>query len=214
MLRHLNNFEMAAITTQWATHPEAKATFLSIAEIAAYHPKIVKANLELLAIQPAPTEQSPTMQKLIVELAKTDEVHDALARVISSGIEADRLYCLAAKPPQPERASQAEKVYIKVFPTGMAIVNASYLAEFGNTARVATLLQVEPAVAEHLEAIPVRDDGDLLQLTKRWITAGTQLRKLEHERDALTAKDTTKPVNLATITAVRSRWLRLVSQIP
>jgi hypothetical protein len=50
-------------------------------------------------------------------------------------------------------------------------------------------------------------------VAKRWVTTGKKLGKLEHKRDILTAKDATKTVSLATITAVRSRWLRLVSLV-
>jgi hypothetical protein len=78
---------------------------------------------------------------------------------------------------------------------------------------VATLLQNEPKTAALLETIPVRDGGNLLDVAKRWVATGKKLGKLEHERDILTAKDAAKTVSLATITAVRSRWMRLVSLV-
>ena len=37
MLRHLNNQEMLAITSTWSTHPDARATFVSIPDIAPLH---------------------------------------------------------------------------------------------------------------------------------------------------------------------------------
>lgn len=213
MLRHLNNQEMLAITSTWSTNPDARATFVSIPDIAPLHPKVVKVNAELLAIQPASSATSPEMQALLDLAAKTDYDHDVLVKAVSAGIEADRAVCLAAKPPQLRRAEQAESIHAKLFPTGLAIVNVSLLAESGNTTRVAALLASDPAIAEYLDGIPLRGDRTVLDLTKRWIAAGKKLGRLEHERSVLTAKDATKPASLATIATVRARWLRLVSQV-
>lgn len=213
MLRHLNNQEMLAITSTWSTNADARATFLSIPEIAPFHPKAVKVNAELLAIQPAVDEASAAMKKVVDTAAKVDVDHDALTRAVSAGIELERAYCLASKPPQLARAAQAEAIHAKLFPTGMAIVNASLLAESGNATRVAALLEHDPSIAEFLQAIPLRDDRTVLDLCKRWIAAGKKLGKLEHERSVLAAKHTTKPVDLSTFSAVRARWLRIVSQV-
>jgi len=213
MLRHLNNQEMLAITSTWSTNPDAKETFLSIVDIAPFHSKVVKVNAELLAIQPASSELSPAMRELTAKAADVDEDHDAFTRAVATGIEADRAYCFAAKPRQLRRAEELAKAHAKLLPTGLSIINASLLAESGNTTRIAALLETEPAIADLLESIPVRDDRTVLDLTKRWIAAGKKLGKLEHQRSVLTAKEVTKPTNLATISTVRGRWLRLVSQV-
>jgi hypothetical protein len=213
MLRHLNNQEMLAITSTWSSNPDAKETFLSIDDIAPFHSKVVKVNGELRAIQPASSELSPEMRELTAKAVDVDEDHDVLTRAVSTGIEADRAYCLAAKPRQVRRAEELAKAHAKLFPSGLSIVNASLLAESGNTTRIAALLEAEPALADLLESIPVRDDRTVLDLTKRWIAAGKKLGKLEHQRSVLTAKEATKPTTIATIATVRGRWLRLVSQV-
>jgi hypothetical protein len=213
MLRHLNNQEMLAITDTWSTNPDARATFLSIPDIAPLHPKVVKVTAELLAIQPAPDASSDAVKKLVATAARADIEHDALVRAVSAGVEAEHAYCLAAKPPQLARAEQAEKVHAKLFPTGMAIVNVSLLAEAGNAARVAALLEHDPSIADFLDAIPFRDDQTALDLTRRWLAIGRKLGRLEHERSVLTAKGNIKPVELVAISGVRARWLRLVAQV-
>lgn len=213
MLRHLNNQEMLAITSTWSTHPNARATFVSIPDIAPLYPKVVKVNAELLAIQPASSETSPKMQALLEQATKTDVDHDVLVRAVAASIEADRAWCLAAKPPQLRRAELAESVHAKLFPTGMAIVNVSILAESGNAARVAALLASDLTIAEYLDGIPLRGDRTVLDLAKRWIAVGKKLGRLEHERSVLVAKDATKPTTIANIATVRARWLRLVSQV-
>lgn len=213
MLRHLNNQEMLAITTTWTTHPAARATFLSIPEIAPLHPKVIAVNAELLAIQPPPDTAAAGIKALGAEATKVDADHDDRCRAVSAAIEADRAYCLAARPPQRARAEQAAAVHAKLFPTGMAIVNVSLLAEAGNAARVAALLEHDPSIAEYLETIPLRDDRTALDLARRWIAAGKKLARLEHERSVLVAKEVTKPVELAALSAVRARWLKLVSQV-
>ena len=213
MLRTLNNHEMLAITAAWATNPDARATFLSIPEIAPLHPKVLKVHADLLAALPVTDTSSAETRRLVAAAARADLEHDALVRAVSAAIEADRTYCLAARPPQPARAELAEEIHFKLFPTGMAIVNVSLLAEAGNAARVAALLDHDPMVADFLDSIPLRDDHTALDLTRRWIAAGKRLGKLEHERSVLSSKGTTKPLELVAISAVRARWLRLVAQV-
>lgn len=213
MLRHLSINEMVSLTTVWETNPEAKALFLSIEEIAPIHPKIVEVNNELLAMRPVDNELSVALEAVATEASKVDAVHDALTRAVAAGIEADRSYCLAARPPQRQRAAQLEKVRTALFPRGLSIVNVSYLAEAGNTARLGALLRREPEIAELLASIPVREGGDLLGLTRRWIAAGKKLGRLEHQRNVLAAKDATRLGGPASIAAARARWLRLVSQV-
>lgn len=213
MLKHLTLEEMTGVIEKWVVDPDRKAIFLSIAEIAAIHPKAVRLHAELLAIRPVATAPSPAMRAVLAGSVKADGAHDVLARAVSAGIEADRAYSLAARPPQVERARQAESVHGKLFPSGLAIVNVSYLAESANTSRMAALLGNEPAIADYLEGVPVRDDGTLLDMTKRWIASGKKLGKLEREREVLEVAETPKPPGSASIAALRARWLRLVSQV-
>lgn len=213
MLRRLNNLEMLAIASAWAHDPDARATFLSIPEIAPLHPKVVRIHADLLEVQPATDASSAEVRALMAAAARADMEHDALVRAVSAAIEADRTYCLAARPPQLARAELAEEIHFKLFPTGMAIVDVSLLAEAGNAARVAELLDEDPSIGEYLASIPLRDDRTALDLTRRWIAAGKKLGKLEHGRTTLMAKGTTKPLELVAISAVRARWIRLVAQV-
>ena len=103
--------------------------------------------------------------------------HDVLVRAVAANIEADRAWCVAAKPPQLRRAEQAESVQAKLFPTGMAIVNVSLLAESGNAARVAALLASDPTIAEYLDGrhpsvhlLVVDDDARIRELLRRYLT--------------------------------------------
>ena len=213
LLKHLNIHEMVGIVAPWATDAKRKGLFLSIPEVSALHPKITQIHAELLSAKPASAEVSPTLQKIIDAAAAADAVHDPLARAVWSGIEADRNLSLAASPPDPARAGQAEEVQAKLFPNGMSIINASLLAESGNTARVARLLEDEPETAAFLEGIPVRGKTTLLDTAQRWIAAGDRLGALEREREAQEAKDLTQPLGKAGMNALRARWIRLVSQV-
>lgn len=213
MLRHLNTQEMLAITTTWSTHPDARATFRSIPEIAPLHAKVVAINAELLAIQPSTDAASAEVKALAAEATKTDVDHDDRCRAVAAAIEADRAYCLSTRPPQRARAEQAAAVHAKLFPTGMAIVNVSLLAEAGNATRVAALLDHDPTIAEYLESIPLRDGRTALDLTRRWIAAGKALARLEHERSVLAAKQAARPTERSALPSVRARWLRIVTAV-
>lgn len=212
MLKHLNLEEMVGITSPWVADPTCRALFLSIPEVAALHPQVVELQAQLLAAQPLGTAKSSAMKKIIEESASVDALHDALARAVDSGIATDRLCSLARKPPALDRAKQAEEATAKLFPNGMAVINASLVAESGNTQRVAALLEREPALAAFLAEIPVRD-GNLLEMTKRWIAAGKKLGKLERDRAALAAKESTTPRDTSAITRLRGEWIGLVSLV-
>lgn len=56
-------------------------------------------------------------------------------------------------------------------------------------------------------------EGTLLQLAKRWITAGKKLGKLERERAALVAKEAHTPRDSSAVTRLRLDWIRLVSLV-
>jgi hypothetical protein len=213
VLKHMNGDEMVGISGPWGTDAKRKAVFLSIPEIAALHPQIVKVTAELLVAQPAAAAGSEALKKIVEAETVVDAVHDPLARAVSSGLMADRDQSLAAEKPNLENARRAEELQAKLFPSGMSIVNASFLAESGNTARVAKLLDEEPEVAAFLKTIPVRGKGTLLDTAHRWIAAGTQLGKLERQREEQEAKEATQPVGKAGMNALRARWIRVVSQV-
>jgi hypothetical protein len=212
VLKHLNLEEMVGLTNPWVNDPPRRALFLSIAEITALHPQVVDLQAQMLVARPVGAARSAAMKKIVEEAAAVDVLHDALARAIDSGLGTDRLCSLARKPPAHARAKQAEETTTKLFPSGMAIINASLVAESGNTERVATLLEREPGVAAFLAEIPIRD-GNLLDLTKRWIAAGRKLGKLERDRAALVAKEATTPRDTSAISHLRGEWIGLVSLV-
>jgi hypothetical protein len=213
VLKHLSIDEMGSLVRPWVSQAKRKAAFLSIPEIAGLHAKVVQIYPELLAARPAASTVSPALQAIIDEAAAVDVTHDALARAVHSGVVADRALALADKPPAPERAKQADEALAKLFPQGLAIVNASLLAESGNTARVAALLEQDPDVAAFLEAIPVQKAGTLLVVTQRWIAAGKKLAKLEDDREELEAEQVTAPLTREAVNRLRARWIRLVAQV-
>lgn len=213
MLKHLNVDEMVALTGPWANDGKRRALFLSIPEIAPLHPKVAQVHADLLSAKPTSAVVSAALQKIIDAANAVDAVHDPLARAVASGIESDRHHALAADPPDHERVRQAEEVQGRLFPTGMSIINASLLAESGNTARVATLLEQDPTIGAFLAAIPVRSGGTLLDTVQRWIAAGAQLGKLERQREELEAGELTLPTGRVGINVLRARWIRLVSLV-
>lgn len=213
MLKHLTVIEMGALIRPWVTKPSRKAAFLSISEIAGLHSKLVVLHGELLAARPPEAATSPRLRAVLDEAAEVDVSHDALARAVHGGVSADRGFALAEKPPARERARRAEAALAKLFPAGLTIVNASFLAESGNTARVGSLLEQEPELAAFLEAIPVQNVGNLLLVTHRWIAAGKKLARLEDEREELEAEQVTTPLSSEAVNKLRARWIRLVSQV-
>ena len=99
MLKHLNGDEMVGITGPWGIDAKRKAVFLSIPEIAALHPQVLKIHTEVLVAQPAAGAVSDELKKIIEEETAVDATHDPLARAVSSGLPADRDQSLAAEKP-------------------------------------------------------------------------------------------------------------------
>lgn len=213
MLKHLSINEMGSLIRPWVSNTKRKAAFLSIPEIAGLHPKVVLLYGELVAARPAESGASPELRSVIEEASSVDVVHDALVRAVHAGVTADRAYALAERPPATERVRRADGALTKLFPDGLSIVNASLLAESGNAARVAALLEREPELAAFLEAIPVQKHGTLLAVAQRWIAAGKQLAKLEDQREELEAEVATTPMTSEAINRLRARWIRVVSHV-
>lgn len=213
MLKHLSLAEMVALLAPWVEDPKQQKLFLSIPEIAALHPRVVEAHEAVLAVQPKSNGMSPGLRALTEKSNGADRRHDHLARAASYGIDAYRALCLAEDPPDVAGAERCDVVQKKLFPDGLTILNTSPLAEAGNTARVARLIEDEPEIAAFLKTIPVRGKASLLDVVKRWIAAGRELQKIDHARAELEATEATTPPSKTTIQAARSQWFKVVSLV-
>lgn len=213
MMKHLNLAEMVALVSPWARKTKRRATFLAIPEIAALHPQLVDAHKAVLAVRPAKPSTPPALRTLDEKATRVDDRHDHLARATTFALDAEREHCLAKDPPDVERAAKCDEVNAEIFPNGMAIINASFLAESGNTARVAKLMKNKPEIPKFLKTITAPGKTSLYDTVERWISAGSQLEALEHDREEVLAQHVTKPVTTATIQAARSQWFSVVSTI-
>lgn len=212
MLKHLIVEEMVALVSPWTRKTKRQATFLSIPEIAGLLPKVTAAYNAVVAVQPVDRSTSPEVAKVEAQLVEVDNRHDPLARCALRTLEAERERCYAMETPDAERAARCDEVTAMLFPTGLSILKASFLAESGNTARVAKLLEEKPEVEGFLKGVFTTDKKPLLETVRRWIATGVKLERLEHEREELLAKQSV-PVAKVTIQAARSQWLKVISAI-
>ena len=212
MLKHLTLEEMVALLLPWVGKTKRRDTFLSIKEIAPLHPLVVEAYEGVLAVRPVDTTRSPALRKLDEKAALIDDRHDNLARAAYHDLLAERAHSLAAEPPDTDRAALSDKALAQLLPDGLAVLNTSYLAESGNTARIAKLLEDEPWMGTFLKSIPVRGKKTLTDTLAEWIAAGRQLEDVEHEREEHLAKQAV-PATKANIQAARSQWFRVVTTI-
>jgi hypothetical protein len=213
MLKHFNLEEMVAVTAPLVKNTRRRKVFLSIPEIAPLHSKVIRAHQAVLAVRPADPSPPPALQALIDKGVEEDKRHDALARAVALGLQAEAAHCSAEEPPDVARALQCQQLETKLFPTGMTVVNVSLLAESGNTTRIAQLLKEEPAVGEFLKTIPVRGGKTLFDTLKRWLASGAKLGEIEHDREEILAQLATAPVTKGTIQEARSQWLRVNSLV-
>lgn len=213
MLKHLTVTRMLDLSTPWVTHPRASAVFRSIPEIAPLHPKLVRIHAELSRIRPGALTPPPALARLRAEIKELDAVHDALARAVHSGLQAERAYALAASPPAQEDARRAEQATAAFFPKGLRIVSVSVLAEAGHALLARSMLARTPRLRAYLGSIPVRSHGTLLALVERWLSVAERLGELEGKLGGLEAVHATKRVTKAEMNAARGRFIRLVSLV-
>ncbi|WP_437961937.1 hypothetical protein WME76_21340 [Sorangium sp. So ce119] len=213
MLKHLNLDEMVALLSPWVEDPKQRKVFLSIPEIAPLHPRVVEAHEAVIAVQPSSGGASSEMRALIARSNEVDRCHDHLARAVSYGVDARRELCLAEEPADTAGAARCDLVQKKLFPSGLSILNASPLAEAGNTTRIARLLEEEPEIAGFLKSIPARGKASLLDVVKRWLTKGRELQAIERARTEIEATETTTPASKTTIQSARSQWFKVVSLV-
>lgn len=211
MLKHLSLAEMAALGLAWVNKGARRDTFLSIPEIAPLHPTFAGAHNAILAAQPADKSMSPELRTVVGEGNALDLTHDRLARAGSLGLELTRELCLAATPPDQDRADMCERVTNKLYPDGLSFLNTSWLAEAGNVARVEKLLAQEPELRPFFKSIVLPGKITMVEVIERWIAAGKALGKVDEKREALLAQ--LAPADKATIQAARSRWIRVVSAV-
>jgi hypothetical protein len=213
MLDRLDIDEMLALTAPWVEESSAREVFLSVSEIAPLYSKVVQAHEALAA---AKTQRVPQteMKTLIEEETIVDARHDHLARGIHATLEAHVHFLLSQDPPQFSRAATCQHALRKLFPVGLSIINASLLAESGNTARVGRMLATqEKALAEFLTTIPAfSPNKSLRDMVDAWIEAGTSLAELEHLRSSLALKEGAIAAS-SSPQAAKKAWNRIISQI-
>jgi len=213
VLDHLEIDEMLALTTPWVQASPMRDAFLSVPEIAPLHGKVVQAHEGLVAAKSVRAPQNE-LKTLVEEETIIDARHDHLAKGIHAALEAHLHFCLGQDPPDFVRAAAFQQAQRKLFPTGLAIVNASLLAESGNTARVGRMLRnQEKALADFLATVPaLAATKSLRHMIDAWIEAGTSLAELEHLRNSLELKEGALAVT-SSPQGAKKAWNRIVSQI-
>lgn len=213
MLDRLDIDEMLALTAPWVEDSSARNVFLSVSEIAPLHSKVVQAHEALVA---AKGQRFPKteMKTLLEEETIVDARHDHLARGIHATLEAHLHFLLSKDPPDFLRAATCQQAQRKLFPMGLSIINASLLAESGNTARVGRMLATqEKALSAFLGTIPAfAPNQSLRDMVDAWIEAGTSLAELEHLRSSLALKEGAIAAS-SSPQAAKKAWNRIVSQI-
>lgn len=131
--------------------------------------------------------------------------------MVQFALIADGDLALSSHPPDTAHAELADQIRLKLLPAGLGITNVSLLAESGNTARVAQLLEDEPSIAAFLKTIPVRGKATLLDTAKRWIAEGATLGRLERKREELEAAIATDPVDKPQVNVTRGKVIRLLA---
>jgi hypothetical protein len=213
VFEHLEIDEMVALTKPWVEASPTRDAFFSVPEIAPLHAKVVQVHEGLLTAKSQRAPQNE-LKTLLEEETIVDARHDHLARGIHAALEAQLHFLLSQDPPDFLRAATCQAAQRKLFPMGLSIVNASLLAESGNTARVGRMLRgQEKALGDFLATIPAFGTNKTLRdMVDAWIEAGTSLAELEHLRSSLALKEGALVANASPATAKKA-WNRIVSQI-
>jgi hypothetical protein len=210
----LDNNEMASLFSPIVKNPDVKKQFLSIKEVAGFHDQVEEAYQAILAVKPPDESTDEQLKQITAKQKPLDYRHDRLARVIGLTLEAQRDLALSAETPDEERAEACDTVFNAIFPDGMGIINASYLAESGNTERVQTLLESAdgPAIKAVLKTIHVDKKTTLLDVVGTWIELGAALGELEVKKGARLAELASVPaVPPRVVQQARSQWIAIAT---
>ena len=217
----LDNNEMASLFSPIVNNPEVKKQFLSIKEVAGFYEQVDDAYHAILAVKPPDETTDAQLRQIMLAQRPLDYRHDRLVRVSALTLEAQRERALAEETPNEERAAACDAAFDALFPDGTAIINASYLAESGNTERVKKLLRGPDGAGlkELLATIPVdknesapKKSKTLLDVGEEWSKGGAAVGELEAKKAARLAELASKlPPPARQIQAARSQWIAIAS---
>ena len=177
----------------------------------AAHPLGAAILMELTRVHERLQGQVERRRQLALALARLTELlsaldltHDNMARAIHAVLEA---LLMATRDPE------AREIYLHLrdllFPEGLSIVSRTYAYQAG--AAQALVARVSEEDLARLTAIPVGPET-LADWYRAWITAGAQLGKHLHEREALVAHTGRGGTAIAEVDtrAARLEWIEIV----
>ena len=212
-LKHLELTEMAGSTGPWVG-PQ-RSLLQAIPQVEPWLPALDAAHAHVVEAQPATdTQLAAEVAAIVAEEQVVDVRHDNFARFVSLALEAEMCRCRAALPPLVEREALCEQALTQLFPDGLLIVNALFVAEAGNAERTRALVASKTWVKDLLSSIPVADGSNLLSSVDGWCAQGERLGQLEQQRAEIEARAAEAPQPpRAQIIAARNEWLKVVNMI-
>lgn len=204
--------EMLAHSEVWLNDPR-------IRDALAADP-IGRVLLEKLGLVHGKLSESQT-QRLLMEnriadmtelLGLLDNLHDDLVRAIYFAITAAAHACK-----KPAKARVLWELRDTLFPGGLSIINASYMAQSGAAVEVKS--RITPEIRARLRTITL-DGRNLAELLDEWLDTAERIGRLAHERSSVIAsisKDGTDADKVDRYSA-RREWLQvsqgLLSNLP
>ena len=212
-LKILSNQAMVGATQGWVTSSDARDALAAIPEVSGYLDKMQAAHQGLLDCQVTGTSKSTTdsLKALGEEALSLDGRHDFLARGIDAVLTGNALIANGQTADSAVTAEAVEEVRAKLFPSGMVLINRTYLEEAGEVEMAKSrLTDADQAL---LTQLPIAG-GTLLDAVNSWIAAGEALGTVERKRARITEdENAAEIVSRSDVVAARNRWIRVVRAI-
>lgn len=197
-LRDLTTASMVTISGAWLDAERARPVFGRYARLAPWLEDVEVAHRGLYDAQTGGRTVSPELATLNERAAALDALHDHIAR----GLHAVLTGLAELSCDRPAEASRFLGARNELFPSGLAIVNRSYLDEAGEASlRDARL---SPS-SQHLLRDVVVHAVSLEQHLSAWRAAADELGKVEADR-AKRAKDENAQ-SIASLGKARLAWI-------
>ena len=212
-LKVLSNQAMVGATQGWVTASDTRDALAAIPEVSGYLDKMQAAHQGLLDFQVtgASKSTSDTLKALGDEAFALDDRHDFLARGIDAVLTGNALIANGQPADSAVTAEAVEEIRAKLFPSGMALINRTYLEEAGEVEMAKSRLT--DADRTLLTQLPIAG-GTLLDAVNSWIAAGEALGTVERKRARIAEDDNTAEiVSRSDVVAARNRWIRVVRAI-
>ena len=204
-LRSFGTSSMVAVSAPWVNESDDRPLLASIPMIAPLLPELARIHNILITIHVTTSERMVERQALAKAGNALDFIHDGLYRGIYNMMTA-----AAELAADEQRRADILGMRNTLFPDGPQGILSSYLAEAGNTTRMAARLT--PRIRGFLDSVRIGEET-LSEKVDQLIATGDELGRTERRKAQLDGNKDDTATTKTDILNARRRWIKVVQTL-